>query len=298
MLAGLAAQVRVLGYRRSLTLALRHRLRRRLGIYPLCARLLEGRACLEIGGPSPFFGHDGPLPIYPLASTVDNCTFAERTVWQGEVEKGRTFSYEESRSPGWQYIQDATDLARIADESYDAVLASHVIEHIANPLLALAEWRRVLRQGGTLILVVPHHEMTFDHRRPVTSLEHLVDDFERGVAEDDSTHVAEFIELFDLDRDPEGRTREELAATAARFVENRCLHHHVFDSALVVRMLDQAGLELLGLETALPFHVVAVARRTPAGVTAANEAFLDADAAWARSSCFSTDRRPQLAELP
>jgi SAM-dependent methyltransferase len=238
------------------------------------------------------------LPIYPIASSVDNCTFAERTVWQGEVEKGRTFSYEASRSPGWQYIYDATDLARIPDESYDAVLASHVIEHIANPLLALAEWRRVLRRAGILILVVPHREMTFDHRRPVTSLEHLIDDFERGVAEDDSTHVAEFIELFDLDRDPERRTREELAATTARFVENRCMHHHVFDSALVVRMLDRAGLELVGLETALPFHVVAVARRMPAGVTAANEAFLDPDAAWARSSCFSTDRRPSSPSGP
>ena len=31
--------------------------------------------------------------------------------------------------------------------------------------------------GGALLLVVPHREGTFDHRRPVTELEHLVADF-------------------------------------------------------------------------------------------------------------------------
>jgi SAM-dependent methyltransferase len=287
--AALAAQVRLLGLRRSLALALRNRLGRRLRTYPTCARLLEGRTCLEIGGPSRLFARDGPLPIYPLAASVDNCTFAERTVW-GAVEEGRTFSYDPSRPPGRQYVSEATDLAAIRDEAYDAVLASHVIEHIANPLAALGEWSRVLRPGGTLVLVVPHYELTFDHRRPVTELDHLVRDFERGVGEDDSTHVAEFVQLFDLDRDPELRTRDELAARTAGFAENRCIHHHVFDSALAVRMLDRAGYELLTLETALPFHIVALARRPPAGVTAVNEPFLRPDAAWARSSCFSRDR--------
>ena len=280
----------MLGYRRSLALALRSRLRRRLGIYSLCARLLEGRSCLEIGGPSAFFRDEGPLPIYPVAASVDNCTFAQRTVWEGEVEEGRTFSYEGSRSPGWQYIAEATDLSRIPDEAYEAVIASHVIEHVANPLVALSEWGRVLREDGTLVLVVPHREMTFDHRRPVTSLQHLIDDLERDVSEDDPTHVAEFLELFDFDRDPERRTREELAERIARFAENRCLHHHVFDSELVVRMLDRAGFELVGLETALPFHIVAVARRPPEGAPPENDAFLDPDAIWVRQSCFPTDR--------
>ena len=286
----LAVQLRTLGYRRSLALALRHRLRRRLRVYPLCARLVEEGACLEIGGPSRFFGRDGSLPLYPLAASVDNCTFAERTVWHDANEEGRTFSYDESRPSGRQYILDATDLDGIEDESYDAVLASHVIEHVANPLRALAEWRRVLRAGGALVLVVPHREMTFDHHRPVTELEHLLDDLEREVGEDDPTHVEEFVELFDLDRDPVLRTRAELAARTAGFVENRCIHHHVFDSALVVRLLDCAGFELASVETALPFHIVAVARRPLPGAAPHNEAFLAPDAAWIAGSCFATDR--------
>ena len=74
-------------------------------------------------------------------------------------------------------IRDATSLDGIEDASYDVVLASHTLEHIANPLLALSEWRRVVGADGHLVLVLPHLENTFDHRRPVTTLEHIEADF-------------------------------------------------------------------------------------------------------------------------
>jgi hypothetical protein len=56
-------------------------------------------------------------------------------------------------------------------------------------------------------------------------------------------------------------------------------------------MLDRAGFQLLGVETALPFHIVAVARRLPDSATAANDAFLEPGAAWRSSSWFASDRR-------
>jgi hypothetical protein len=42
------------------------------------------------------------------------------------------------------------------DESQDAILASHVLEHIANYQQVLREWHRVLRVGGHLVILVPH----------------------------------------------------------------------------------------------------------------------------------------------
>jgi SAM-dependent methyltransferase len=42
-----------------------------------------------------------------------------------------------------------------ADESFDMVYASHVLEHIDDDLTALGEIRRVLRPGGAAILPVP-----------------------------------------------------------------------------------------------------------------------------------------------
>lgn len=42
-----------------------------------------------------------------------------------------------------------------ADDSFDRVIATHVLEHIPEPHLALAEWVRVLRPGGMLSLILP-----------------------------------------------------------------------------------------------------------------------------------------------
>lgn len=42
-----------------------------------------------------------------------------------------------------------------ADGTFDRLIATHVLEHIPEPHLALAEWVRVLKPGGTLSLILP-----------------------------------------------------------------------------------------------------------------------------------------------
>ena len=46
-----------------------------------------------------------------------------------------------------------------ADLSQDAVHSSHCLEHIPDPMHVLADWFRVLRIGGYLILTVPHQQL-------------------------------------------------------------------------------------------------------------------------------------------
>ena len=58
------------------------------------------------------------------------------------------------------------------------MLASHVLEHVANPLRLLDEVHRVLRPDGLLLLLLPDRHTTFDRTRAPTSLEHLMDDYE------------------------------------------------------------------------------------------------------------------------
>jgi phosphatidylethanolamine/phosphatidyl-N-methylethanolamine N-methyltransferase len=41
------------------------------------------------------------------------------------------------------------------DNSFDRLIASHVLEHIYQPHLALREWERVIKPGGTLSILIP-----------------------------------------------------------------------------------------------------------------------------------------------
>ena len=48
---------------------------------------------------------------------------------------------------------DLDDSLPFAGDSFDLVYANFVVEHLASPERAFAEWRRVLRPGGTLLLL-------------------------------------------------------------------------------------------------------------------------------------------------
>lgn len=178
-------------------------------------------------------------PVYVLAQSIDNCNFATNTTWsQGEA--GRTFRYLPDREPGLQYIHDATHLASIRDRSYDFLLASHILEHVANPLLALEEFHRVLKPGGSVLVLVPNQKYTFDHRRPVTDFAHLKADHAANTDEDDLTHLDEILALHDLEMDAPAGSPEEFRARCLRNRENRCMHHHVFDLDVLEQSLRHA----------------------------------------------------------
>lgn len=50
--------------------------------------------------------------------------------------------------------EDATSLS-FPDNTFDRVIAAHVLEHLYQPHLVLQEWIRVLKPGGVLTLVLP-----------------------------------------------------------------------------------------------------------------------------------------------
>jgi SAM-dependent methyltransferase len=75
-------------------------------------------------------------------------------------------------------VDDGFVLGSISDNSQDFVIAHHVLEHSPNPVQALFNWGRVLRKKGILLISVPIVDLCFDKGREVTSLEHLLDDFE------------------------------------------------------------------------------------------------------------------------
>jgi SAM-dependent methyltransferase len=55
---------------------------------------------------------------------------------------------------------DANFITRYrAPETYDTVHSSHCLEHLYQPREALAQWWRLVKPGGYLVLVVPHEDL-------------------------------------------------------------------------------------------------------------------------------------------
>jgi len=65
------------------------------------------------------------------------------------------------------------DRLPFANDSYDFVINSHVVEHFYDPIGAVEEWLRVVRPGGLVFMIIPHKERTKDARKPVTPAETL-----------------------------------------------------------------------------------------------------------------------------
>lgn len=75
-----------------------------------------------------------------------------------EVNEAGTLHPRLGKFPGHVFATypeyDLMDLA-LADESFDFIVHSDTLEHVPDPLRALAEIRRVLRPGGRTIFTVP-----------------------------------------------------------------------------------------------------------------------------------------------
>jgi SAM-dependent methyltransferase len=54
---------------------------------------------------------------------------------------------------------DAQLMAGIADQHFDFVHSSHCLEHLVDPHTGLANWMRVLKPGGHLVITLPDEDL-------------------------------------------------------------------------------------------------------------------------------------------
>src|SRR5271165_2600003 len=201
----------------------------RLKQHQLFIDAVKGEVALEIGGPSGIFRDSGLCPLYRHVRTLDNCVFARETIWEGTREDRSPYVFDVGLPAGLNYVRDATNLDGIGSGTYGCLLASHCLEHIANPVKALKEWQRVVKPGGAIVIVLPDYRKTFDHRRKTTPVSHMLEDYERRTTEDDQTHIAEVLDLHDFSLDPIGGAYAEFHERVIDNSRYRTVHHHVFD---------------------------------------------------------------------
>ena len=129
---------------------------------------------------------------FPVPSRV-KVFYADKSLPQERYEVYPDLLVEKIVKP--HIICDNSFPDQIRDRSLDFVIASHVLEHMDNPLKAMLAWHRILKPGGVVLCVVPEARFTFDKGRPLTTLDHLVWDFVNDGTElkslSDLFHIAE-----------------------------------------------------------------------------------------------------------
>ncbi len=140
-----------------------------------------------------------------------------------------------------QLSDSLDDMSSIPDESVDFIAAAHVIEHVQNPIGAVASAWRKLRPSGRLLLVVPDMLRTFDRTRALTPLDHLVEDFVQPDRLRDAQHFQEFYRLA-IPADPANYE----SAWKSAWIRKDPIHYHTFThasfQALVSFVMEELGL--------------------------------------------------------
>jgi SAM-dependent methyltransferase len=142
--------------------ALRDHAGRRLAYCETCGALERHRALVAEFAPT-FAGGTGrrALEVGPVSPTCFK-GYLEARGWDTvSIDRWRTGNPHDPRNVRFVDLElDVTDMWRLADGSFDLVIAQHVIEEIEDFRGALNEIRRVLRPGGLALLEIP-----FDRRR-------------------------------------------------------------------------------------------------------------------------------------
>ena len=160
-------------------------------------------------------------------------------------------------------LDDGETLASIGDGTQDFVIANHFIEHCENPIGAVRNMLRVLKEGGVLYLAIPDKRYTFDKDRPVTPIEHLMRDFQEGPTWSRRPHYEEWTRLVNKVTD-EGRSRREVEDLMAK---RTAIHFHVWTQAELLDLIVTNTVPLTGrMEVELMFkrenEVLFILRKT------------------------------------
>jgi SAM-dependent methyltransferase len=211
----------------------------------LLTRFLSGSG-VELGP-----GHH-PMPIaYPGVSVryVDRWQPEENLALFTNLETGATFP-----KPDIVANLDADRLSALGDQSQDFVIASHLLEHLADPLSQIGEMYRVLKPGAVVLVFLPDRRCTFDRERSATPLAHVITDHRDRVTVVSDEHIEEYLRktgVWDPSWTPE-QEREQFELNRQRSIHVHCwsedeflpvIEHAVVEMGMQWELLDAMFVE-------------------------------------------------------
>lgn len=153
-------------------------------------------------------------------------------------------------------IDDGETLSSFSDASLDFIIGNHLIEHASNLFGTLNNWLRKLRAGGVIFMAIPDKRYTFDADRPLTPLNHIIEDYLATPDERrqrDQEHYHEWVAA--VEKTP----ADQRSQRARQLMEaGYSIHYHTFVLKSFLQLLGQAQAQLN-----LPFEIAACADTVP-----------------------------------
>jgi hypothetical protein len=135
---------------------------------------------------------------------------------------------------------DAQTFAGIPDGSLDFIISAHVIEHLENPIGSILTGMKKLKCGGTYLLAVPDARYTFDRQRPLTTVDHIMADFEDGGKGTRLESYRDFVRYTAVAEWGEDVAVESIDSEAKKLSDaNLDIHFHVWTGETFLRMLNE-----------------------------------------------------------
>lgn len=131
--------------------------------------------------------------------------------------------------------------AFIDANSFDFVCNSHVLEHLANPGIAIEEFLRITKPNGLVYMIVPDKRYCFDHTRETTPLDHLMSEYRERVTDITLEHYQDFCLNADFP------TRHLDIQIKEFWLRQSSIHVHTFTADTLKAFLDWLA-PLVGFE--------------------------------------------------
>lgn len=177
-----------------------------------------------------------PLPPHAKARYVDRMTIEDLRGEYPELARWNLTRVD--------IVDDGEQLTTVGEETQDFIVANHFLEHTENPIATIRTHLGKLKPGGVLFYAVPDKRYTFDFRRGVTQLEHMVADYENGPEGSRREHYDEWARLVIDEESPSTGSAaeagdEDWAERKARELEaaKYSIHMHVWTQSEFLRLI-------------------------------------------------------------
>jgi len=81
---------------------------------------------------------------------------------------------------------------QIADRKFDYIVMAHVLEHVPDPIGYLQDLVNILNNMGVILITLPDKRRTFDQKREITPIDHILNDYYEKAKYPSIEHIMDF----------------------------------------------------------------------------------------------------------